>query len=201
MSKAVQRVGVYVRVSTQDQSCELQSRELTEYARARGWEVVQVYEDKATGTNANRPLLKALIEDSRQRRIDVVLVWKLDRFARSLKDLVVMLQELGDLGVAFVSLRDNIDLSTATGRLMMHLLGAFAEFEASLIRERVRAGIRNAQAKGKRLGRPQKHDPAEIRRLRAQGLSYRAISKQMGVPMGTITQALLQGAHKSPSNG
>ena len=99
---------LYVRVSTQDQSCELQKRELTQFAAARNWTVVRVYEDQATGTNANRPQLKELLRDARERKVDGILLWKLDRFFRSLKDLVVTLQELSDLGVQFISLKDNI---------------------------------------------------------------------------------------------
>lgn len=185
-----QRVAIYVRVSTQDQSCDLQRRELIECAQARGWELVQVFEDKATGTNANRPMLKDLMRGARERRIDVILVWKLDRFARSLKDLVVMLQEIADLGVSFISLKDNIDLTTAAGRLMVHMLGAFAEFEASLIRERVRAGLRNARSQGKRIGRPKLRDDERIRFLRDRGLSIREIASKLGTSVGAVQRAI-----------
>ena len=120
------RVAIYLRVSTQDQATELQQRELTAYVQARGWVVFKTYEDKATGTTANRAMLKAMLTDARLRRLDRIIVWKLDRFARSLKDLVTMLQELSELGIEFISLRDNIDLTTSSGRLMMHMIGAFA---------------------------------------------------------------------------
>lgn len=147
------RVGIYVRVSTQDQSCELQKNELTRYVESRGWETHKIYEDHGhTGTNGNRPMLKALLKDARERNFDVLICWKLDRLFRSLKDLIGTLHELTELKVDFISLKDNIDLTTSSGRLMMHLLGAFAEFEASLIRERVRAGINNARAKGIKFG-------------------------------------------------
>lgn len=186
----MQRVALYTRVSTQDQSCELQRRELQDYAVARGWEVCKVFEDKATGTNTKRPMLNALMKDSKERRFDIVVVWKLDRFARSLKDLVIMLQEFTDLGIQFVSLRDNIDLTTSSGRLMMHMIGAFAEFEASLIRERVRAGLNNAKAKGKRLGRPKARDDRSIQMLRTQGLSIRKIAKELRTSVGSVQRAL-----------
>ena len=171
------RVALYLRVSTQDQSCDLQRRELTSYAQARGWADIQIYEDHGiSGTTAKRPMLQKLMADARSRRIDVVLVWKLDRFARSLKDLLTMLQEVSELGIAFISLKDQIDMTTAAGRLMMQMLGAFGEFEASLIRERVRAGLANAKAKGRHIGRPKQRDDAQIAQLRAQGHSMRTIA-------------------------
>ncbi len=186
------RVGIYVRVSTQDQSCELQKRDLDAFAAARGWDVAGVYEDKGlTGTNGNRPMLKALLKDARERKLDVVLCWKLDRLFRSLKDLVATLSELEELGVSFVSQRDNLDLTTSSGRLMMHMLGAFAEFEANLIQERVRAGLANARAKGKILGRPKVRDDSEIRAHRARGLSIREIAKALGIGKTTVLRALV----------
>ncbi|HAR41982.1 MAG TPA: resolvase [Bdellovibrionales bacterium] len=185
------RVAIYLRVSTQDQATELQQRELTAYVQARGWVVFKTYEDKATGTTANRAMLKAMLTDARLRRFDRIIVWKLDRFARSLKDLVTMLQELSELGIEFISLRDNIDLTTSSGRLMMHMIGAFAEFEASIIRERVRAGIANARAKGKRLGRPKTRDDGTIKALRRQGLSIRSIALQAHCSAGAVQRALL----------
>jgi DNA invertase Pin-like site-specific DNA recombinase len=160
---------------------------------------VGIYEDRGfTGTNANRPRLKALLQEARSRRFDLVLVWKLDRWGRSLREIVLMLQELADYGVEFCSLKDALDLSTSQGRLMMHMLAAFAQFEADVIKTRVLAGLANARARGKRLGRPKQHDDGAIRSLRAEGLSYRAIQKRLGVPMGCISRALV-GAPKSPT--
>ena len=184
------RVGVYLRVSTQDQSTELQRKEILQYVESRGWTTSKVYEDKATGTNANRPMLKALLRDARERKIDVLITWKLDRFFRSLKDLVTTLQELTELRVDFISLKDQIDLSTSSGRLMMHMLGAFAEFEASLIRERVRAGLRNARSKGKVFGRPKLRDDNRIRLLRSQGLSIRKIASEIGFSTTAVQRGL-----------
>ncbi len=193
------RVAIYLRVSTLEQSTDLQRTDLMTYVQARDWEVFAVYEDKATGTNSNRAKLKAMLCAARQRKFDVILVWKLDRFARSLKDLVTMLQDLSEIGIEFISLRDNIDLTTSAGRLMMHMIGAFAEFEASLIRERVRAGIAQAKAKGTRLGRPKLRDDKQILSLRDQGQSVRAIANALGISKGQVQRAL--GVPKSPSEG
>ena len=190
MNKPLQ-VGIYVRVSTLDQSCELQSSDLNHFASARGWVVYKVYEDHGrSGTNSNRPRLKTLMEDAKQRKFDILLCWKLDRLFRSLKDLISTLQELSELGIDFISLKDNIDLTTSSGRLMMHLLGAFAEFEASLIRERVRAGLNNARTKGIRLGRPRLRNDVRITSLRERGLSVRQIATQLGTSIGSVQRAI-----------
>lgn len=172
------RVAIYVRVSTQDQSLDLQTSELLRFAKARGWRVHKVYEDKATGTNDNRPRLKELMADARSREFDVLLIWKLDRLFRSMKGLAATIHDFEALGIAFVSLKDQIDLSTPSGRLMVHMLGAFAEFEASLIKERVIAGLREAKRKGVKLGRPNKIDRNKVLELRSMGRSFRSIAKE-----------------------
>src|SRR5215469_5638518 len=156
MKKSIQRVALYSRVSTNHgQDPELQLRELREYAASRGWMIIEEYVDHGvSGTKASRPALNQLMAAAHRRKVDAVLVWKLDRFGRSLQHLVNALAELEVLGVAFVSLRDNLDLSTPSGRLMFQIVGAMAEFERALIQERVKAGLRNAKAKGKKLGRP-----------------------------------------------
>jgi DNA invertase Pin-like site-specific DNA recombinase len=150
------RVALYARVSTcNGQSPEMQLSELREYASRRGWEVYSEYTDLGiSGSKESRPELNRLMADAHRRNFDVVLCWKVDRFGRSLKHLVNALADLNAYGVAFVSLRDNLDLSTPSGRLMFQIIGAMAEFERSLIQERVRAGLRNAKLKGKTLGRP-----------------------------------------------
>jgi len=151
------KAALYARVSTSNngQDPTMQTRELREYCERRGWQIVDEYVDAGvSGAKDSRPELNRLMADAHQRRFDAVLVWKLDRFGRSLRHLVNALAELEALGVAFVSLRDNLDLSTPSGRLMFQIIGAMAEFERSLIVERVRAGMRNARAKGKRIGRP-----------------------------------------------
>jgi len=192
------KVAVYLRVSTQEQSTGSQLMEITEYLSARNWTHVKVYEDKASGTTASRPMLKQLLADARERKFDVVVCFKLDRFFRSLKDLVVTLQELTEIGVAFISLKDHIDLSTSSGRLMMHLLGAFAEFEASLIRERVRAGLKNARAKGKKLGRPRTVDPERVLQLRNRGMSLREIALALNTTKSSVSKTLSREALNNP---
>jgi DNA invertase Pin-like site-specific DNA recombinase len=130
------------------------------------------------------------MNDARRRRFDVVLVWKLDRFARSLKHLVTALAELQSLGVAFVSVSDNLDLTTPAGRLMFHIVGAMAEFERELCRERILAGQRYARAKGKHLGRPRVQvDLERIRKMRVSGMSWRQIARELDVPLGTLHRA------------
>jgi DNA invertase Pin-like site-specific DNA recombinase len=139
--------------------------------------------------------------DAHRRKFDVVLVWKLDRFGRSLRHLVNAIAELEALGVAFVSLRDNLDLSTPSGRLMFHVIAAMAEFERALIQERVKAGLRNARAKGKKLGRPRvQFDESQIDALRASGASWRAVAKELGVGLGTVHR-IAQRRSKSACGG
>src|SRR5271167_2137042 len=187
------RVGIYARVSTLiGQSPEMQLAELREYASRRGWEVYAEYVDSGiSGSKESRPELNRLMSDVHLRRFDVVLCWKVDRFGRSLKHLVNALADLESYGVAFVSLRDNLDLSTPSGRLMFQIIGAMAEFERSLIQERVRAGLRNAKLKGKTLGRPRRIvDGHQMVRLRAAGASRREISAQREVSPSTIHKAL-----------
>ncbi|MFY9647762.1 MAG: recombinase family protein, partial [Terriglobales bacterium] len=187
------RVGIYARVSTLiGQSPEMQLAELREYASRRGWEIYGEYVDSGvSGSKESRPELNRLMSDVHLRRFDVVLCWKVDRFGRSLKHLVNALADLDSYGVAFVSLRDNLDLSTPSGRLMFQIIGAMAEFERSLIQERVRAGLRNAKLKGKTLGRPPLTlDRDRIARLRASGASIREISAQLDVSTATIHKAL-----------
>jgi DNA invertase Pin-like site-specific DNA recombinase len=183
------RVALYSRVSTNHgQDPELQLRELREYAASRGWKIMQEYVDQGvSGSKDSRPALNRLMSDAHQRKIDAVLVWKLDRFGRSLRHLVNALAELEALGVAFISFRDNLDLSTPSGRLMFQIIGAMAEFERSLIQERVKAGLRNAKAKGQRLGRPRADvDKAEVEALRSSGASWRAVAEKLGVGVGTV---------------
>jgi DNA invertase Pin-like site-specific DNA recombinase len=182
------RIALYARVSTSNghQDPEMQLRELREYAEHRGWQVTETYTDTVSGSKDSRPALNRLMADACQRRFDAVLVWKLDRFGRSLRHLVNALAELEALGVAFVSLRDNLDLSTPSGRLMFQIIGAMAEFERALIQERVRAGLRNARAKGKRLGRPRADiNEAQVADLRHSGASWRAVAKELGIGLGT----------------
>jgi DNA invertase Pin-like site-specific DNA recombinase len=188
------RVALYARVSTcNGQNPEMQLAELREYASRRGWEIFSEYVDLGiSGTKESRPELNRLMADAHRRNFDVVLCWKVDRFGRSLKHLVNALADLDSYGVAFVSLRDNLDLSTPSGRLMFQIIGAMAEFERSLIQERVRAGLRNAKLKGKTLGRPRRIvNGDEMVRLREQGMSFREIAKAVGASPGTVRTRLL----------
>jgi len=193
-SSPITRVALYARVSTlhHGQDTETQLRELREYAARRGWKIAGEYVDRGvSGSKESRPELNRLMTDAHRRRFDAVLVWKIDRFGRSLKHLVNALADLGAYGVAFVSLCDNLDLSTPSGRLMLGVLGALAEFERELIQERVRAGLRNARAKGKRLGRPPvRVDVARVAELRQQGLGWRSVAKSVGVGVGTVLRAV-----------
>src|SRR5436309_8437398 len=166
------RVAVYARVSTSNghQDPEMQLLELREYAERRSWTIAAEYVDHGiSGSKESRPALNRLMADAQRRKFDAVLVWKIDRWGRSLKHLVTSLADLDAYGVAFVSLRDNLDLSTPSGRLMMQLLGAMAELEPALIQERVTARLRNAKLKGKTLGRPRRIISSdEMTRLREQ---------------------------------
>jgi DNA invertase Pin-like site-specific DNA recombinase len=183
------RVALYARVSTfLGQDPEMQLRELRAFAASRGWTVTDEYVDRGvSGSKDRRPKLDLLMGGAKRRAFDIVLVWKLDRFARSVKHLVTAIAEFEALSVQFVSLRDNLDLTTPSGRLMFHVIGAMAEFERSLIQERVRAGLRNARAKGQRLGRPAVNIPqAKVQRLRAQGLSWSRIAEATGVAKATL---------------
>ena len=192
------RIVIYARCSTtKDQKPEVQMEELKRYCQARGGQVThEIIDTGFSGTTDKRPGLQQLNKLVRSRQVDVVLVLKLDRLFRSLKHLVTTLQEYSELGIEFISVKDQIDMTTASGRLMVHILAAFAEFEAALIRERTILGLEYARSKGKILGRPQKHDFLAIIKLRQQGLSYRQIEKQLGCPMAVITRAV-QSALKS----
>jgi len=185
----INRVALYARVSTLNgQDPELQLSELREYAARRGWTISGEYVDQGvSGAKESHPELNRLTADAHRRVFDAVLVWKIDRYGRSLKHLVNALADLSAYGVAFVSLRDNLDLSTPSGRLMFQIIGAMAEFERALIQERVRAGLRNARAKGQKLGRPRRiADSSKVAALRASGVSWRAISRQTGVGVATL---------------
>jgi DNA invertase Pin-like site-specific DNA recombinase len=187
------RAVLYSRVSTlhHGQDPEVQSREIREYCQRRGWPLVGEYVDAGiSGAKERRPQLDHLIADAHKRKFEVIVVWKFDRFARSVSHLLRALETFRSLGIEFVSLSEQIDTSTPTGKMIFTVLGAVAELERSLIAERVRAGLRNAKAKGKRLGRPAKHvNPAQIAALRAQGASWRRIGLQLGVSPATALAA------------
>lgn len=186
------RVILYARCSTaRDQNPEVQLSELRRYCAAREWTITEEITDLGfTGTNADRPGLKRLLTLVRERQVDVVVVLKLDRLFRSLKHLVLTVEEFEELGVEFVSVKDQFDLTTSAGRLLRNLLACFAEFEAALIRERTLIGLDHAVSIGKKLGRPKETDFESIVNLRFQGFSYRAITAKLNCSMGTVCRAL-----------
>jgi DNA invertase Pin-like site-specific DNA recombinase len=187
------RCAIYGRVSTMNgQDVTMQTRELREYCDRRGWTVAGEYVDIGiSGTKERRPELDRLLADAHRRRFDAVAVWKFDRFARSVSHLLRALETFHSLGIEFVSLSEQIDTSTPMGRMIFTVLGSVAELERSLIVERVRAGLRNARAKGKRLGRPKTIlDTPRIAALRAQGVGWKRIATEMGVGVGTLYRAL-----------
>lgn len=186
------RVGLYARVSTSDQqTLPMQMRAMREYAANRGWTVVLQLKEIGSGA-VERKLREKLMAAARRREIDVVLVWRLDRWGRSLADLVVTLKELSELDVGFVSLNEAVDLTTPTGRAMAGLLSVFAEFEHSILCERVRAGLAEARLNGKRLGRPRtaalKH--TEVRKLFRTGVSKAEIARQLKIGRTSVRRIL-----------
>jgi DNA invertase Pin-like site-specific DNA recombinase len=177
---------LYARVSTLDQTCENQLLELRRYCEARGWHVRREFVDNGvSGSKDRRPALDDLLRDARRRRFDVLVCWRLDRLGRNLRHLVMLLEELRDLGIGFVSLGEGIDLATPAGRLQLHILAALAEFERSRIQERVRAGLARVRASGKRLGRPVVPVPVE-RLATVEGLSVREAAKRLQVSRSTL---------------
>lgn len=187
-------VAIYARVSTVGigQSPAMQQNELQQYCLRRGWTLVDTYVDEGiSGAKDSRLELNRLMADAHKRRFDVVAVWKFDRFARSVSHLLRALDTFKALGIEFVSLSESLDTATPAGRMVFTVLGAVAELERSLIAERVSAGMRNAKAKGQRLGRkPVIVDVIAIQKLRSAGTSFAAISKQTGLSVGTIFRSL-----------
>src|SRR3989441_12294368 len=187
------RAALYARVSTANngQDPTMQTRELEEYCERRGWKVVGEYVDVGiSGSKEKRPELDRLMADAHRRRFDAVVVWKFDRFARSVSHLLRALETFKALGIEVVSFSEQVDTSTPMGKMVFTVLGAVAELERSLIVERVKAGLRNARAKGKRLGRPRKVvDAARIAILRAQGRSWRGIGTETGISKGAAPPA------------
>ncbi len=182
------KAAIYARVSTTNgQDPEMQLRELRDYCQRRGWDVAGEYVDSGvSGAKDSRPELNRLMADAHRRHFDAVVVWKFDRFARSVSHLLRALEDFRSLGIEFVSFSEQLDTSTPTGKMVFTVLGAVAELERSLIAERVRAGLRNARAKGRRLGRPRKiADASLITRLRRDGASWRTIGRELGVSAAT----------------
>lgn len=190
------KVALYARVSTVNhgQDPELQLRDLREHCRLRGWEVFGEYVDTASGAKESRPQLDKMMKDASRRRFDAVVVWKFDRFARSVAHLLRALEQFKSLSIEFVSLTEGVDTSTPMGKMVFTVLGAVAELERSLIVERVKAGMRNAKAKGKHVGRPRFDlDLKAIRARVSANESQRDIAKSLGVSAAFINKRLKKG--------
>lgn len=186
------RAGLYARVSTHDQqTLPLQIRTMRQYAGTRGWTIVVQIREIGSGST-QRELREKLLPAARRREIDVVLVWRLDRWGRSLVDLVVTLKELAQLGVGFVSITEALDLTTATGRAMAGLLAVFAEFERDILRERVRAGLAHARQNGKKLGRPITAGlhTTQVRKLHRAGISKSQIARRLEIGRTSVRRIL-----------
>jgi putative DNA-invertase from lambdoid prophage Rac len=186
------RAALYARVSSHDQqTLPMQNRALREYAARRGWAITMQVKEAGSGA-VRRQMREKLVEAARRRDIDVVLVWRLDRWGRSVADLLATLQELEHLGVGFVSLTEAIDLTTPTGRAMAALLAVFAEFEREVLRERVRAGLAHARQNGKRLGRPLTAalHADQVRKLFRRGISKSEIARRLHIGRTSVRRVL-----------
>jgi len=197
------KVAIYCRVSTDHQSVDSQLNELHQYAKQRGLEIYKEYIDIASGAKTNRPNLNMMMNDARKKLFSCVAVFKFDRAARSSTQLVNMLTELQNLGIDFLSLKENVDTSTPIGKAMFTIISAFAELEKDVIRERVRAGINTARMKGRKLGRPQVRDDKAINELRAKGYSIRKIADKLSISIGSVQRGLFNNQLKNfdTSNG
>jgi putative DNA-invertase from lambdoid prophage Rac len=186
------RVGLYARVSTQDQkTLPMQLRALRTYVRQRGWTIGLQIKDVGSGAS-DRSQREQLMQAARRRELDAILVWRLDRWGRSLADLVVTLKELAELGVGFVSVTEALDLTTPTGRALTGLLAVFAEFEREILRERVKAGIAHARKEGRPHGRPPtaRRQASRVKRLFARGLSKAAIARRLQIGRTSVRRIL-----------
>ena len=205
----MKRAALYARVSTNNghQNPEMQLNELRSYCERRGLEIAGEYVDNGvSGAKERRPHLDRLLADCRRRMVDAVVVYRYDRFARSLRQLVNALEEFRSLGIDFISLHEGVDTSTPNGRLVFGIFASIAEFERELIRDRVKSGIAAAKAKGKRLGRPRRVvDSERVASMRGQGISWRRIAGELGVGVATVHARLAgcseNGCEKRPSAG
>ncbi|HLG97179.1 MAG TPA: recombinase family protein [Bryobacteraceae bacterium] len=186
-------VALYARVSTQDQKCDLQLTELRGYAARSGWDVVEYVDHGVSGTKRSRPALDRLMNDARLKKFGAVLVWKMDRFGRSLQQLVDNVQTLDRAGVRFIAVTQSIDTDERSpmGKFLMHLFAAFAEFERDLIVERVKAGVAEAKRQGKHCGRPVRVFRRDrVAQMRAEGRSWRDIAWELKLPVTTVRRAV-----------
>ncbi len=190
--KIDKRVALYVRVSTKDQSVDMELNDLQRYSKERGFKIFKVYKDNGvSGTKESRPALSELMNDAKKRKFDIVLVWRFDRFARSTKHLVNALYEFRNLGIDFISYQENIDTSSPLGEAIFTIISAMAKLERDIIAERVKGGLRKAKANGKRLGRPKSEvDTDKIVEYRRQNKSIRQIAKELNLSKGVVQRTL-----------
>ncbi len=190
--KTKKRVGIYVRVSTKDQSVEMQTNDLERYSKERGFRIFKVYKDNGvSGTKDTRLGLSQLMDDAKKKKFDIVLVWRFDRFARSTKHLVNALYEFRNLNIDFISYQENIDTSSPLGEAIFTIISAMATLERDIIAERVRGGLRKAKANGKKLGRPKNEvDTGKVIEYRKQNKSIRQIANEMNLSKGAVQRTL-----------
>jgi DNA invertase Pin-like site-specific DNA recombinase len=202
-TKPALRAALYARISTLNhgQDPEVQLGELREYCQRRGFAIAHEYVDRGiSGSREKRPALDKLIADCRKRLVDAVVVYRYDRFARSLRQLVNALEEFRSLGIDFISIHEGVDTSTPNGRLIFGIFASIAEFERELIRDRVRSGLAAAKARGKRVGRPRVAvDVRRIESLRLQGRSWAEITRETGISKGTAQRAQASSLPKTPA--
>jgi DNA invertase Pin-like site-specific DNA recombinase len=195
----MKKTGIYVRVSTKDQSVDMQLHDLERYSKERGLSVFKVYKDSGiSGTKETRPALSELMNDAKKKKFDTVLVWRFDRFARSTKHLVTALYEFRNLSIDFISYQENIDTSSPLGEAIFTIISAMSKLERDIIAERVKGGLRKARANGKQLGRPNGDiDIDRVIKFKKQGMSIRGIAKELGLSRGKVERTLKLGVSKT----
>jgi DNA invertase Pin-like site-specific DNA recombinase len=195
----LKRAALYIRVSTDGQTVDNQRLELEQAAKMAGWEIVGIYDDNGVSgakSREQREEFNRLCKDATRRKFDVVMAWSVDRLGRSLQDLVGFLSELHGVGCDLYLHQQGIDTTTPAGKMMFQMCGVFAEFERSMIQERVKAGLRRAKAQGKTLGRPKVTGKVErdVLAARADGTGKRKIARQLGIGVSTVTRILAEAA-------
>lgn len=202
MSPVPKRAATYLRVSRSDQSSALQCDETKRFVEARGWTLGPNFSDEGiSGAKRKRPALTAMLAAARRRHFDVLVVYRADRLFRSLTELVQTIDELASLGIGFASCTEPFDTTTSSGRLLLQIVGAFAEFERNVLRERTRDGMAAARARGARIGRPRRAvDPELVARLRGNGMRWRDISRELGVPERTLLRLRREPRERSDRN-
>jgi DNA invertase Pin-like site-specific DNA recombinase len=192
------RCCLYLRVSSEEQTTNLQRDDLVRYAELRGWEVVEVYEDYWTGTNDNRVSFQRMMKAGHERKFDIVCCWRFDRFGRNVRNLIENIQTLESLGIHFCSFKDQVDMSTPQGRLFAHLLFCFSQFEVESLRQRTLAGMAAAKARGARIGRPRKFDPNQVMKLKSDGISNSEVARRLGISRASVSETVKKGVLEDP---